>query len=460
MKQHFLKSTLLVFTVLLLNSCNKDDSIIIEPNNIQSIKNHFSLKEFNDENIKTNLQIDWDNFEYNEHPNEDSLKYTFSTKFNGHTFIENNDLTLYFSYKLNATKSSTNTWDIELIKFITDDEIISKDISYSNLINFSGTISHFDLKGINTKLSAYQDGVLIDIVTKKNLNLSYKPGPIPTTHVNEGSGGGGSFALVSTDHITDWYKVYPDGSKEKTHSVLNYTTYEYVFVPNNSYTNFHHHSGSTGGGGSSSHGTSNNNNHDDELIINKDDLLIESPVNPIENMEDYLNCFNKTQAAVFTIYVDQPTNNSSEPINGINPGHTYISLKQGNRVVPFGYYPSEGVGYYESVTATMGNNSNNSFDLSVSIPISSSNLNEIINYSINYSKNIKYNLQTNNCSHFGIYTANLAGIPIATSGSSGNWVLFNGANPGALGQYLRDLTLPTNASRNTNIGNSPSNNCN
>lgn len=53
---------------------------------------------------------------------------------------------------------------------------------------------------------------------------------------------------------------------------------------------------------------------------------------------------------------------------------------------------------------------------------------------------------------------NLAGLPIPECNA--NPVCFFGSTPGRLGEYIRNTELPDGVSRNTDGGNSPTNNCN
>ena len=63
-------------------------------------------------------------------------------------------------------------------------------------------------------------------------------------------------------------------------------------------------------------------------------------------MSSYLYCFNLNSGAVFTIYADQPTPNSSTAWSGITTpdvGHTFISIKQNGITRVLRFYPKNGV---------------------------------------------------------------------------------------------------------------------
>lgn len=126
-----------------------------------------------------------------------------------------------------------DTWEIKLIKLLGANEDLDNN-SYLSLNLFSGIISHYNLNGETIKAEGYEKGVLMSTLIDKNKTLFSK---IPMKSSNDDSGGsgggsGGSFQRITVKHYTDWYKKYPDGTLEYTHTVLDYITYEYVYVPN------------------------------------------------------------------------------------------------------------------------------------------------------------------------------------------------------------------------------------
>lgn len=149
-------------------------------------------------------------------------------------------------------------------------------------------------------------------------------------------------------------------------------------------------------------------------------------LNNINNINDYLKCFDLTQPASFTIWVDQPTANSNtawsgNPLSqeGPNVGHTFISIKQGNIRRVLGFYPSTPVDLENPASpGVLQNNSAHEFDVSLSVVISPTKLSSVINYIKTKSDSI-YNLNSYNCTDFGMGLANLAGISLASA--YGTW---------------------------------------
>ncbi|WP_281847921.1 hypothetical protein [Olleya namhaensis] len=205
----------------------------------------------------------------------------------------------------------------------------------------------------------------------------------------------------------------------------------------------------------------------DEVNLFPEDLGGEE----ITDIIDYLSCFDLSQPAEVTIYVDQPKPNSPDPYRidifgfDIDVGHTFISIKQGLVTRVFGYYPipdtinpsnnpSENI---ISCSSILRNDSDHSFDVSITNQnITSEQLTNIYNSAI--SSNPTYNLNTYNCTDFGIDLGNEAGLNLPST--DGTWPRGgNGSNPGNLGQDIRNMEIPEGEGidRNTESGESSSN---
>lgn len=187
---------------------------------------------------------------------------------------------------------------------------------------------------------------------------------------------------------------------------------------------------------------------------------VEAVQDPIENMEDYLDCFDTTQSASLIIYVNEPTDGTSNLISirgGV--GHTFVSIQQGSNIATYGFYPENSLSnLVRGTQGVMEDNSNTEYDVSITINnISPSDLQKIITLSKSYSIS-DYHLSQRNCTDMGIALGNLAGLPIPECNA--NPIYFFGSTPGRLGEYMRNLTLPIGVTRNITGGNSPDNNCN
>lgn len=185
-------------------------------------------------------------------------------------------------------------------------------------------------------------------------------------------------------------------------------------------------------------------------------LTVVSPDNPITDIEEYLECFDTTQGATLTIYVNQPIANQDDAfsMDGGKAGHAFISLEQGSITRAFGLYPEgNATPFSPNDPFSFGNDQGEEFDVSISMPINFASLENIINDATNYNSN--YDLNSNNCTDFVLDSAGLSGLNLPDP--QGNWPNGSGSNPGAFGESLRDLNLPVGAARNNNGGNAPMN---
>ncbi len=176
--------------------------------------------------------------------------------------------------------------------------------------------------------------------------------------------------------------------------------------------------------------------------------------NPINDIQDFLDCFDNTQNATLTVYALEPNPGSGDTSVGRSVGHAFISISQGNSTSVYGYYPvSNWINPWNtSGSSELGNDSNNSFSSSITTTISGSQLKQINNASINFNQT--YNLNNYNCTDFVIEMGNLGGLNLPPS--DGTWINGgNGSNPGTLGQEIRNRNQQQGQTINTNGGNSP-----
>lgn len=426
MKQTLLKTMLLLLITVTMINCNKDDVNETLTNEIQEIKNAFTLEYFDDNHIKNNLNVNWFDFKLNiNEDNNDTKIFEFDTYLKKKVTIENDFGQFDHKYKVIAFKDNLNAWSFELIKFFASDEKSTNHLSFLTPNLFSGTLYYYNLSGETLRIEGYVEGKLINVINTdkiNNKNLHSKIPPIPTKKPKDsptgpvgggsgGNGGSGKFVAVYTDHYTDWYKVTSDGI-EYTHSVFNYRTVEYIFVGNsidvNSNINYHIHSA----GNSLNSGSSESNNHSRENINKVDRIFIETSSTPqITNIKNELKCYDKSKSAKLTIYAEQAVKNSREVTARL--GHTFIGLEQNGIIRNIGFYPDNGgiANLVSNQDSEIHDNSESPYHISITVDISSSQLTSIINYIENYP--VKYDLNNYNCTDFGIGVASHVGfIPI------------------------------------------------
>ncbi|AXY77635.1 hypothetical protein D3H65_28245 [Paraflavitalea soli] len=199
-------------------------------------------------------------------------------------------------------------------------------------------------------------------------------------------------------------------------------------------------------------------------------FVVYSPTNPIGNIKDYFKCFINKPGSDYqyqiALCVSQPEpgyrtawetiNPFSNDNNPIYVGHTYLIITQ---VTPaqtiirnVGFYPLNGVSPYSpSDQGVLNNDQNGSYDIKLTIRMTSSQFFTVLNYINQANSSIfQYNLNTNNCTTFAINALNSAGFGIPAT--RGTWHNGQGCNPGDLGEDIRSLPLTENMSRTTTYG--------
>lgn len=186
--------------------------------------------------------------------------------------------------------------------------------------------------------------------------------------------------------------------------------------------------------------------------INANEIPIaDTPDLPINNINEFIECFDTSQPAKLTIYIDQPISNSNIVVSANSVGHAFIGISQGENNSTFGFYPNndDTTPWNTDAPPVFGDDSTHAFDVSLTINITATQLNDIINLSTNFNDN--YDLNDNNCTDFAIEIGNLGGLSIGNCNS--NWILGSGSNPAKLGQTVRNMdNLPDGAERDTNGG--------
>ena len=177
-----------------------------------------------------------------------------------------------------------------------------------------------------------------------------------------------------------------------------------------------------------------------------------APDNPIADMIEYLECFDTTQGAEITIFVNQPIAGEDDAFTSGSDkaGHAFISINQGGSIRVYGLYPEGSASPYNpNYPHAFGNNQGDAFDVSLSFSVNGPSLLNIVEDAETYS--INYDLNSNNCTDYVLDVAALACITLPDP--QGTWPNGQGSNPGAFGQALRGLTLLPGMTRDLDGGN-------
>jgi hypothetical protein len=228
------------------------------------------------------------------------------------------------------------------------------------------------------------------------------------------------------------------------------------------------------------------NNNSPEEIDNILDLLDDGKIDgqdvvvgpdlPITNMAQYLSIFDTSQPAVLTLSVDQPKSGSHALFNSSDlparAGHAFITIKQGTKARSFGFYPkytmgsfipmghtSSGIRFIPTLSS-FGNDQGHSFDVSISSLITATQLSNTINGIVAiFQSNPLYDLASLNCVDFAIIVFE-GNTNINIPSSESIYSIWDGKTPGTLGEVIRSMILPANATKNTTEGTAPLNSSN
>jgi hypothetical protein len=188
-------------------------------------------------------------------------------------------------------------------------------------------------------------------------------------------------------------------------------------------------------------------------------VILDDPGDKIVNIANYLKCFDLSKSASLTIYVDQPVSNSSDTWtwDGDRPdvGHTFLTITQGEYTRSFGFYPDGGVTpkFSPSNSSVLKDDSDHSYDVSIQLSISSTQLTSI--YSDITSANSTYNLNAYNCADFAFDISSSGGLTLPDT--YGSWPGGGGSNPGNLGEDIRSMPSSSDYNVDESAGSAPSN---
>ncbi|MGN7723594.1 hypothetical protein [Chitinophaga sp. 22620] len=175
---------------------------------------------------------------------------------------------------------------------------------------------------------------------------------------------------------------------------------------------------------------------------NEGPLAVLPPAKPISNVQQYLSCFDPRTNAKITFYADQPEAGSSQLFTTKEKvGHAYISIEQysGGRIVrrTVGYHPFEPIAPFFTIEgrSQLGDDSNSEYDVRLSVPITSSQLQTVLALVENY--NPHYHLENYNCTNFVLDISDACGLHIPRT--KGWWLVGSGLNPASFGEDLKKI---------------------
>lgn len=218
---NLLKLGVFLFGVsLLLWNCENENMDIDNQQNAK-IQEQFTLENFEDEFVKNNLVVDWDNYIKIDNKLNNVITYEFNTFLTGKSTPPNKGQNLFYRYKVLATEKSLNEFSFNIIKFVANSKKEVEEASYIQTNTFTGTIQEYNLLGETIKIEAYKKGELVsEIDNKLKIHNNYAS---KTPYM-------GRYILVVTDYYVDWYKGGGDGNFVYMLSSYESTSVEYVYI--------------------------------------------------------------------------------------------------------------------------------------------------------------------------------------------------------------------------------------
>lgn len=187
-------------------------------------------------------------------------------------------------------------------------------------------------------------------------------------------------------------------------------------------------------------------------------FAVYEPEKPILDVNEYVKCFALSKPAKITFYADPPINGSAIKFSKYDKaGHAFITIEQnnnGNLVRrTLGFYPDEAIDpvFVTSGPSILGDNSDNVYDVKLSVDVTGLQLAKILNLVRN--SNPIYDLQKYNCTNFVLDVSDAAGLNIKRTVAW--WGIGSGLNPTNFCEDLKTIpgALVETGKSPANIGN-------
>lgn len=462
---------IIVFSVLVIGCQKEEEPITTQVTLLEQMQQTFNPNDFN-ETISYDYEVDWNSSTTKQYSKElESSFYEFPLNYisplNPEALNKQREEGYYIHYKLIATIDDNDAFKFYMAKFYQEIDDNTRNSSYSISINidngYKGVTHMFDIENDMVFAKRIEEDRIKNnpILLKKE----FSDNDMASRVIED-------CQTVTTHHYKDWYKQYTvDGV---TYTIYTSTQYlgstteeecESYWLPDLNVS---------GGGG---HGTYIKVDPNDDVYQNCsgpkckydiEDESIDWPLDleildniqapQINDITDYLKCFDTTQNATITIYADQPNPGTNETWVDLDPGigtdidvgHTFISITQNGVTRVFGFYPKDGIKpkINESGPGLLIDDSAHPFDVSYSKFISGQQISTVIsNASSSFTD---YDLSAKNCTDYARIIFNSVGGNLPDT--YGSWPGGGGTNPGCMGEDLRSMP-----NSNTTGGYAPSN---
>ena len=324
---------LIVGILLTLTNCEKEDLVQDESSvklsqkkdsNIDRIQKNFSLKNYQDNFVKENLQVKWNQFDFYTGSHNSTI-YEFVTNLNSKISPTKGKKSFFSKYKVQVIIDTEGNLSYTIIKYLSNEKEPLKKITINSLNGFSGTISYFNNNGEVLKLQGYSKGTFVEEFDKQsNKNISAREAPIES----------GTWVPMTIERWTDWYQNFLGGSAMFYSHSSDYTvSVEWVYIETggSGYSNTIYHSHTDAPHGSGTYPDPDSiDNHAEEILIENLDPCSKSIFILIQNgnsLRDIINQF-AGEDSQFSWTIE--TNDGSSFENQNNLAETNWSNATGN----------------------------------------------------------------------------------------------------------------------------------
>ncbi len=263
----------MLLLALLAWNCQKEEQQIPPNEGLHFLESKFSLEDFNDPFIKDNLKVNWDRYSKKFDSLSNTTIYAFETSVKGK--LENDKKQFEYKYQVLGHKQG-DTWAFGIVHILANNASSVEKVSYFEPESFSGTMHHYDLKGRNTKVIAFEQGELVGEITDMDYKGSIGESKEPPVS-NEGV-----WVFITVKRYLDMYMYRGGGVYEYSYSVHNGTQHQWAFISTGgTHSTYGHEQGEVYHGHHAGPSAPANppDNHDSEYVF-EEHVHLEGEVSP------------------------------------------------------------------------------------------------------------------------------------------------------------------------------------
>jgi len=231
---------------------------------------------------------------------------------------------------------------------------------------------------------------------------------------------------------------------------VDYYSWYWLLDQEGSSTYDYFNSGSGGGGGLGSSGSGNGPSN---IVVA---LNYFPPDTPIKDLGKDLKCFTENSTSTYdvSVNINEPDPGTRDVVNALSAfpvGHTFLTLEQHNAdgtsiIRTIGFYPKNTVKPgTETEPSVFGDDSDTPYDVSLDFSVTGAEMTKVVNRVL-AQQAIQYDLNNFNCTNAAMDALQSINVNLPSTKSDG--ALFNGNDPGDLGEDVKGLNLNNFSTQN------------